>query len=358
MRKLKTLSLILAIAGPAGAGPPAAAGEVWREQSEKTIDATNLAGIKIENPRGEVSVRRGAGGRLHLTALKIVRANDREQSARFARGTQVVTSTEDGKWIVKVRYPQRQSIHLSFWDMFSCFELPRVEVRLDVEVPEAFSVWANSTSGDLATEEIAGPQVLESTSGDISVRGARAPLKVSSTSGDVIAVDVGRASLETVSGDLEAERVRGLLRASTTSGEISVKAAQDSLQLGTVSGDIRVDAAPLGLSARTTSGEISAQSAGGVVRLESSSGDVRVTLAGPLRGADVSTVSGDIEASLLGALGCTLEMRTTNGTLDLDVPLSVKTVSRYLVTGVVRNGTPPVRLRSSSGDIHLTGAGD
>lgn len=118
-----------------------------------------------------------------------------------------------------------------------------------------------------------------------------------------------------------------------------------------------LDRAPRGLIANTTSGDVACHEAGGAVRVETVSGEVRVGLTQPLRRAELSSTSGDITAALLGQLGCTLAMRTASGTIDVDLPLQMKTVSRREVTGVVRDGTAPVTLRTTSGNISIsTGA--
>jgi hypothetical protein len=352
-RRMTCLAVLALIAG---ARPTLA--ETWREQSEKTFDAVDLAAVRVENARGVVVVTRGDPGRIRLTALKTVRASDLVQKRRYARGTTVVSEVEGDRLVIRVRYPQRQSVRLSFWECFNGYEMPRVEVRLTLEIPDGLAVQLQSTSGDLVSEDVAGRQALETTSGDVTVRGSRAPIRAHTTSGDISATGLAQADLETVSGDIEAESVRGTLRASTQSGDASVKGIGDSVKVTSVSGDIRIGNAPKGLVARSTSGSIAVEEARGTVSLETSSGDIRVALAPPLTRADISTVSGDVVAGLVGPIGMSLEMRTTNGTLDVDLPLEVRSVTRRLVSGVMGNGKTPVILRSSSGDIHLSSGGN
>ena len=154
-----------------------------------------------------------------------------------------------------------------------------------------------------------------------------------------------------------AEEVGGPLDAHTTSGELVVMVALDSLDLGTVSGDIRVERAPRGIVATSTSGSIETREAAGVVRLSTSSGDVSVRLVPPLARVEISSSSGDIAVRLAEGVGCEIELKTSNGTVDTSVPLEVSSFTRHRVAGRVRGGTTPVVLRSSSGDIVLTGGG-
>jgi DUF4097 and DUF4098 domain-containing protein YvlB len=293
-----------------------------------------------------------------VTALKTVRANDGEAAREFARETRVSLTTEGGRCRISVRYPQRRQVQIGLWKMMSGdFEFPGVEVRLVISMPPKIPLTLRSTSGDLVTESLAGPQELDTTSGDIDVSGALGLVRAGSTSGDVRMSARGSARLRTVSGNITAESVGGALDAHTTSGELVVRAADDSLALGTVSGDIRVGRAPRGIVATTTSGHIETRGAAGVVRLSTSSGDVDVRLVSPLVRAEVSSSSGDIAARIADDLACEVELRTSNGTLDTSVPLEARTLTRHRVVGRVRGGTTPVVLRSSSGDITLTGGG-
>ncbi len=351
-------TILTVIAWLAVLAAPATAGEALREQSGRVLDAHGIASLRVENPRGLVHILPSTDGQIHLTALKIVRSASRERAAEIARETQVTLATEGGRCDVRVRYPQRESIHISFWQMFCGLELPVVEVRLTVSVPPTLPLVLRSTSGDIQTEGLAAIQDVQTTSGDISVADARGPLRAESTSGDLELSGMAAGVLRTVSGDVVASEVAGPLDVHTTSGDLTVRGATDSLVLGSVSGDIHVDRAPRGLSATTTSGDIQVRAGSGIVRIGASSGDVDLRLVSPLRRADISTGSGDITVGLAPGLGCELELRTSNGALNTDLPLEVKTVTRHLVTGRVRQGTAPVVLRSSSGDIHLLAGGN
>jgi DUF4097 and DUF4098 domain-containing protein YvlB len=144
----------------------------------------------------------------------------------------------------------------------------------------------------------------------------------------------------------------------TSSGDAAVNRCSDSLSVETVSGDIRMDRAPRGLIASTGSGGIEVGRAAGRVSIESASGDIKTGLIPPMSGATITSGSGDIELRIAEGLGCDLEVRTSNGTLDAALPLQVKSMNRHLVSATVGKGGAPVTLRSSSGDIHVTSGGN
>jgi hypothetical protein len=349
IRVLVVIGAALTLATPLA---QAADREVLTEQSERVLDAGGLSRLEVANARGLISVRRGAEGRIRLTALKIVTRGDREHARELADATLVRTTVEGGRLDVRVEYPQHRQIRIGFWDLFCGRETPQVEVRLAFEVPRSLAVSLKSSSGDLTTAQLAGDQTLESTSGEIEVGDASAPVKVSTVSGDVSLTDVARGRVSSVSGDIQVERVGGTLKVTTTSGDVNVRGAGDSLTVTSVSGEIQVDGARRGLAARTTSGDVEVRGSGRFA-VETASGDATVSVEAPFGGAQVATVSGDIRLHLGGVLGCALEARTASGTIDLLVPLEVRTVSRQRVAGVVRHGTAPVVLRSSSGDVHV-----
>jgi hypothetical protein len=330
-----------------------------REQSQQVVEARGLTGLRVENPRGLVQVSPSRDGRIHLTALKLSNSRISVRSQEFARETRVETSTEAGRFVVRVRYPQRQMLHTSLSQLLRGeFDLPRIEVRLALEVPPRLPVELESASGDLETSGLTGPQSLHTTSGDIEVRDAGAPVSITTTSGNLMATGLGQAQVRSVSGDVALEAARGPLDVRTTSGDIEVSGVAESLGMSSVSGSIRVDRAPRGLDAGTTSGDIVVDGlASGVVRLNSTSGTVRLGLDRGLRRADVSTISGGISARLADGLGCDLTLKSTSGTLDSSVPLRIRTVSRREMSGVVSGGGPPVFLHSLSGDIAVTGGG-
>jgi DUF4097 and DUF4098 domain-containing protein YvlB len=345
-RLLFTILLVTIGAGPART-------ETWQEESTRSIPILGIRSLRIENARGQISITRAEGSEIRLTALKVVRSNDPKWAKRVSAGTRVVAENRGGEYSVRVVYPQRQTVKVRFWDLLSDFELPRVEIRLALDVPDGIAVSLKSTSGDLASTGIHNAQLIESTSGDVSVTEASA-VRANTTSGDVHVVDSGTVRVRTVSGDLVAERMRGALSATTTSGNVSVRGSEDSLVVSTVSGDITIDAAPRGIDVGTTSGEVSVRRAAGRIAIESASGDVTVGLEAPLSPSRIVTVNGAVVLRLIGTIACALDLRTSNGEIQIDVPLDVENVTRHQLKAVVRKGTVPVSVRTASGDISVS----
>src|SRR5207253_1751847 len=109
-------------------------------------------------------------------------------------------TTGDGRLLIQVQYPQRHELHLGFREMFSGIDWPRFEVRIGVEMPPDLALALESTSGDLSSRALSGPQLLETTSGEVVVEGAGATVVGSSASGDFSIQQAERLDLRSVSG--------------------------------------------------------------------------------------------------------------------------------------------------------------
>jgi hypothetical protein len=338
-------------------GPTSAeAVETWREQARKVVEPLGVRHLRVENARGKIEVRPSADGKLHITAIKVVRAEDRATARELARATRVETVTRDGRYSVRVTYP-RQTVRINVWESLKGASFPRIEVQFAIEAPARLPITLESTSGDLITHGLHGPQILRSTSGDLSIHDPGGPIETNCTSGDVFAENVTLGKIATVSGDVRVNGARGPLTISTTSGDVGVRRAEEALQVETVSGDVRVEGAAQGLELHTTSGEVDVTKAAGKIQVESQSGDVEVGFMSPLTRAEVSTASGDVVARLGSSLHCTLEMRTSSGAIETGTPVRTHTISRQLVRAVIGEGGAPVSIRSGSGNITVTGAG-
>jgi hypothetical protein len=350
------LAVIAALVLPAA--PAAARIYTLREQSDRAIDAAGVRELVVENPRGLVTLHRSGDRSIHLTALKLIRTTEQPRSVALARDTQVETLDDRGRYLVRVRYPQRQEIRINLWDVFrGDFELPRVEVRLALDVPDGLPVTVRTLSGDVESQDLSGPLSIGTSSGDVSVLGARGPSSIRTSSGSVTGRELAGAQVRTTSGDVSIDGVSGPLEARTTSGDLEVAGARDSLTLDTTSGDLSVGPAPRGIDLTTGSGDVRLEGVSGTARVETSSGDVGVRFAPGLHDAQVSTGSGGIRARLAPALACALDLRTTSGTLDVSVPVQVRVATRHQFSGVVRDGRLPIILRSSSGDIEVLSGG-
>lgn len=346
---------ILAAALLLGALPAAADPQVWSERSEKTADVRGIQALEIVNTRGRVELRPSPDRDLHITAVKIVRRSGRQSAQSLAREIEVAAGKQGDRYVVEVRYPRRHHVRVSFWDIFRVdgVDHPRYEVQIVCQVPRGLAVSVRETSGDIRSQGLDGEQKLKTTSGDIEVESATGALEAASTSGDVRATSIRRARVRCVSGDILVQQASGPLRATTTSGRITVSGAEDSLALSSVSGDIRSDRAPRGVEASSSSGDVVLHESAGSVRVRTSSGDVRLSVREPLRSVEAGTSSGGIRLRLDRTVSCALDLQTSSGSIEVDLPMQMRSATRRSVSGSIRGGRTPVTLHTTSGDISI-----
>lgn len=340
------LALALALPVPAGAA-------VWREQSSTTLDGRDAVSIEVRNARGRIDVRPSADGAIHVRALKTAHGASQADARRLADQT-VVKLTKGPAVRLEVVYP-RIVHHVNIWRNTGSDDLPRSDVRFSIEIPARLATLLTVSSGDILTEELAGPQTLRSSSGEIRVLGATGPVNAKTASGDV-EVDRARGGrVSTASGSVDWGEALGPLTVSTASGSIEVDDARDSLRASAHSGSIRVGRALGGVVAEASSGGITVREAAGRVDLQTASGSVRAGLLRGTRSATVRSSSGDATVTLDGSAGWTVRARSSSGSIEIDESARVERRSRRDLEARIRGGGAPVEVSTASGSVRVEG---
>lgn len=333
----------------------------YAERSDQVVSAAGVKGLDIENPRGLVQVRPSSDGKIHVTAIKLVRMQRHADARKYADLTSVETRSEQGRWVVRVKYPKRIEAKVNLWELFTTrgnhdLGFPLIEVQIVIEAPPALTANIRTVSGDVDVQGLAGALSLHSTSGDVTVRDAAA-VEASTVSGALELQHVQRVQASSTSGDISAEDT-GALSLSTTSGTIEVAAPRDTVRLTSVSGDIQTTGPLRGIAASTSSGEISVESSSGAVRLSSLSGDIQAGLTAPLGPCTIKTTSGAVTVEVSPGLNAKLDFRTTSGEMECSVPVRLQSQSRNNLSAILGKGGALVVLQTVSGDINLTSGGN
>lgn len=123
-------------------------------------------------------------------------------------------------------------------------------------------------------------------------------------------------SVETISSSIDVSGVRGALELESVSGGIRVTGMPASLDVENVSGGISVDTAPDNTDLSSVSGTIRVGTAMGSLDAENVSGSI-VIEDGTLAGADIETVSGNIDCKAVPGPQGDIDMETMSGTITL-----------------------------------------
>ncbi len=197
--------------------------------------------------------------------------------------------------------------------------LDGISISYDVTVPKDIRLRANTGSGDVRIDDVAGGTVVRSGSGNLKLHNLGSDLEVKSGSGDIDAIDVA-----------------GTTRVSTGSGNIHIQQSGTGyVRTSTGSGDVTIDNAKGEVEASTGSGNIHA------------SGSV-------LDNWNIHTGSGDVRIQVPHDAKFTIHARSNSGSVHSDLPVTMQgSLERHTVHGTVNGGGPTLEIHTGSGNIDL-----
>ena len=283
--------------------------------------------LVIENPNGEVSVTGQAQDYVQVEVVRYGRegeagrARDREQ-ARFQ-----AYRVSDA---VKVRVVGRPC----FWSA----------TRFDLRITAPHELDVN----------------IRVASGPVRVQGMDKTVAVTGASGGIRIVGAAQATATSASGDISLGAIHGPVQARAASGSLTMKDISGQVSASAISGDIRARDLRGPLSASTISGTLTLENfAGPRAALKNTSGSLRVSLAQPLTGhLSARTVSGSIRATIPPDSDCTVDLESVSGDIGAHLPLRQEVHQRGHVSGLVGAGRGRLELRSVSGSLTVSTAGE
>jgi hypothetical protein len=276
-------------------------GAVSASHAEGDVDRKVAA-----DPRGVVRISNVAGT-VNVTGWN---RSEVEVRGRYWGGVKGVdVSSDNGRVIVRAAYGNGS----------------RGGADLDIRVPEASDVDITTTSADVETSRLTGPQRVKTVSGSIRSDFAK-DFEGKSVSGDMRlrgSAKAGDVRVETISGDVVLEKAAGEFDAQTTSGDLFLDVQDGSM--------IRM---------RTTSGDLSLR---GTLRKDAT--------------VFVETISGDVTLRVKPAAGFDYEAATFSGDLGNCFGKSAERTNPHgpgkRLIGRTGDGQARVRVKSMSGDIAL-----
>ena len=148
-----------------------------------------------------------------------------------------------------------------------------------------------------------------------------------------------------------------VVRARSVSGSVTVRDAGPGVDqwLTTVSGSVSTNGSR-DLHASTTSGSIDLVFAGKSLDARSVSGSVEGTIDSIEKGGSVAvrTVSGSVRVDAFPGFDASLDLRSVSGTVSCDFPVSVVEQRRSRLQGRIGQGSIPVEIQTTSGQIRIS----
>jgi len=165
----------------------------------------------------------------------------------------------------------------------------------------------------------------------------------------VVSTEDGPLRIENVEGHMQFRTQDGPLIARGLRGEIRVRSQDGDVQLDDVDGSLSMDTQDASSSVRGRFDRMDVASADGGIEIEARPGSKL------LEAWSVRSQDGGIELHIPHNLEATIDARTRDGHLSIDLPVLVQgSVRHNELIGDVNGGGPTLKLRSSDGSIRVT----
>ena len=210
---------------------------------------------------------------------------------------------------------------------------------LVISIPRGKTVGVYLGVGEVEVENVDGDLLVDVAAAPVSSRGTRGRLSIDTGSGSVDVTDAtGAVNVDTGSGSVEISGVTGpSLTVDTGSGSVT----GDNISVE----DLNVDTGSGRIELRTvTSRE---------VRLDTGSGGVRVDLTTDVDVLDIDTGSGSVTVYIPDNFGAELDIESSSGGIDFEMPVTVRRFSRQALRGSIGDGEGTVRVDTGSGSVRF-----
>ncbi len=342
------------LAGVAAAGP----GTRLEREEKSSVPAAGKKSLVVKNARGRtVVVGRADATTVSIVALKTAVGNDEEAAAGLLDKISIQVTEHDDEVVVETRDEGKWDHD---WSLWSVVKGGRRSAWVDytIEVPQSFRVSAATTSGEVRASNLKGGAEVTATSGDVSIRSVGGNSSARLTSGDLEVIEVdGDLSVSATSGSVTVDNVKGKLEIEGTSGDFRAARIGKDADIQLASGDFVLEGCSGNVSFRAASGDAVMREIDGSVDASSSSGDIEVLII-PIaeRAFNLSTSSGDIVVYYVPVkgFGFQLDVRTSSGSIEGDLPIKVMRADRRRLQGVVGSGVARADIETASGDVTIT----
>ncbi len=294
---------------------------------ERTLTVTGAVTLDVATGSGNITVRGGEPGRVHIVGRYRIRDTwfgaRAEEKARLLEDNPPIQ--QDGN---RIRVGHIEDARLR----------RDVSISYEIVTPSETALDAASGSGSQEITGIQGPVEARCGSGNISL--AR-------IGGDV--------EVSTGSGSLRLDEIGGSVAARTGSGNIHISSAGAGVNAATGSGRVEVGRAGAEVEATTGSGSIWLAGVSRDVRARSGSGSIQVE--GNPTGQvlwDIHASSGDISLRVPSTANFELYARTSSGSIETRHPMTiVGKLRRGELRAVLNRAEARVEVHTSSGDIRI-----
>lgn len=310
--------------------------EIYNLVGRVDVEAGSGSEVTVEVARGgadraELSVETGPLG--GAETLRVIFPDDRIVYPEMSRRSRTEMRVRpDGTFGGRSRSSDRVTITGSGRGMEAFADLT-------IRVPRGQRIGVFLGVGEVDVRNVEGDLVVDVAAARVTSAGTRGNLMIDTGSGSVDVMGAqGDVSVDTGSGSVEVADITGQrLMVDTGSGSV-------------IGGNINV----ADLNVDTGSGRIELRTVTSPrVELETGSGSVRVDLTQDVELLDIDTGSGSVTVTIPENTGAEVNVESSSGGIDFDMPVTVRRFSRQAVRGILGDGEGLIRVDTGSGSIRF-----
>jgi len=284
---------------------------------EKTFPVEPGGTLEVATYGGNIQVIAGAGNQVKVEAHEHIHADSEAEADDLLKKLTLTIEPAGTGVSARAEYERQDfGFHWGSW--------PAVQVSFVVTVPTRFAANLHTSGGNIVVGDLKG------------------------------AVDA-----RTSGGNERFGKIGADIEASTSGGNITLAAASGTISLSTSGGNIVVGYAGGPAVLRTSGGDIKIGGAASTVSARTSGGNVSAVFTGALAGdCLLSTSGGRVRATVASGAGFHLDAATSGGEVQADglaITIERSGAHRSSLSGAVGGGGPELRLRSSGGNIEISG---
>jgi len=187
-----------------------------------------------------------------------------------------------------------------------------------------------------------------------------ADLRLQTTNGDINVSSLnGQVSIHTQNGKIDAEHLLGTIDIGSSNGAITLDTLQGVMTVHTTNGSITASRLDGKCEVSTTNGLVRIEGRFESLNVTSTNGGVFTRAESGSRMASdwsIETTNGGVDMSVPKDLAANLDANTNNGSIKLDLPVTVQgDAGRNAVRGTLNGGGPQLSLRTTNASIHIRG---
>ena len=267
---------------------------------QKIVEVDRTVRLDMNMGRGKVTITGSEDNRLVIEAVKRIRASNYDEAEEVADHIEIKVRASGDNVTVETNYLKMTNRGRSFWQkLLGGGSDAYGDVEYRIAVP---------TRTDIRLVSLASAIEISSVEGEVEIQNETGTIR-----GEFL---FGPVTISQPDGDVDLQWIEGDVRVNATTGKIAINQVRGALDVATHTGEVHV----------------------------------RTELDSP-RDFYVKTTSGAITMLIPETASGELNLETTGGEIETEVPVAIKSVSRNQLVGEFGRGGPRIHLSSASGDV-------